>query len=85
MTSLQLGWDPGLVITSNPVTLRYRVYLDNGSGNDPVIAWDSSGSALANIATLKGLITGHSYKVKVAAVNELGEGAHSTELTIYAG
>ena len=42
-TSIQLSWSPGLAIAMNPETLSYRIYLDNASGNEPVIFWDSAG------------------------------------------
>jgi hypothetical protein len=36
----------------NPETTAYRVYLDDGSGNGPVLYYDSTPCALANIYTL---------------------------------
>ena len=65
--------------------MSYRIYLDNASGNNPVVFWDSAGQALSNIATLTGLQTGTVYQATVTAINEIGESLHSTPLTVYTG
>lgn len=80
-----MTWDPSIIVSGNPITTSYRVYLDDGSGNEPSIAWDSTESSLTNIATLAKLKTGHVYVVSVTAVNVLGESVHSNKLTIYTG
>ena len=84
-TAIQVAWEPGLAIASNPVTLRYKVFLDDGSGNEPVRVWDTETHALSNIATLTGLRTGHTYRATVTATNAIGEGQPSAALTIYTG
>lgn len=74
------------MIPSNPLTLGYLVYLDDGSGNEPKVVHDTKGQALSNIATLTGLTTGHVYSATVTAVNVIGESAHSSPaLTLYTG
>jgi hypothetical protein len=59
--------------------------LDDGSGNDPVLVYDTGYKALTNLVTLSGLETGHTYKVTVHSVNVIGESEASNELTVYAG
>ena len=60
-TEIQIGWDPGSEIVSNPVTKSYRVYLDDGSGNDPVLWHDSASQAISTVALLRDLHTGMTY------------------------
>lgn len=84
-TSMQLTWDDGAAIASNPATTSYRVYLDDDSGNPPAKVFDSASQALTNIVTLNDLVAGNSYKVTVTAVNAIGESNPSVFLTIYAG
>lgn len=83
--TIQVSWEPGLAISDNPATLSYRVYLDDASGNEAQIVWDSEGQALSNIATLAGLRTGSVYSATVTAINEIGESSASDPLTIYTG
>jgi hypothetical protein len=73
------------VIVGNPLTLSYRVYLDDGSGNLPQVVFDSKQQARTNIVTLKDLVSSNTYQVTVTALNEIGESLHSLPLTIYAG
>ena len=84
-TSIQGSWQPGLEIMSNPETLSYKIYLDDGSGNNPVVFWDSAGVALSNIATLTSLQTSTVYSATVTATNVIGESLTSDALTIYTG
>lgn len=84
-TSIQVSWQPGLEIMSNPETLSYKIYLDDGSGNNPVVFWDSAGVALSNIATLTSLQTSTVYSATVTATNVIGESLTSDALTIYTG
>ncbi len=84
-TSMQMTWNDGAAITDNPATLSFRIYLDDGSGNPPAKAFDSQNQAMTNIATLKNLVAGNSYKVTATAVNSIGESLNSAPLTIYAG
>ena len=72
-TSVRITWTQGDAITSNPETLAYRVYLDDGSGNEPALFYDTLSSALTNDVTLTGLKTGATYQATVRAVNEIGE------------
>lgn len=66
-------WIDGTAITSNPETLSYRIYLDDGSGNPPTKVFDSQYQALTHIYTLKDLLEGSTSKVTVTAVNAIGE------------
>ena len=81
-----MSWEPGLSTeTLNPETLSYRVYIDDHSGNDPVVYHDSAGKTLATVATIEGLETGAVYEATVTAVNVIGESQHSSSITLYAG
>lgn len=84
-TSLEITWDDGASISSNPSTLSFNVYLDDLSGNPPAKVFDSTSKAITNIATLKGLNPGDSYLVTLTSVNVIGESLPSSPLTIYAG
>lgn len=59
--------------------------MDDGSGNDPYIAYDSASFALTTITTITGLVTGSSYTATVRAVNVIGESEDSNELILHAG
>lgn len=61
------------------------MYLDDGSGNEPALFYDTQGSALTNLVTLTGLQTGATYQATVRAVNEIGESLSSNSLTIHIG
>ena len=65
--------------------MAFRVYLDDGEGNEPVKVFDTGSSSLTTTAVLRELQVGHSYVITVRAVNELGESDPSNELTIHAG
>ena len=80
-----MSWQPGLEITLNPETLSYKVYLDDGSGNNPVVFWDSAGHSVSTVATLSGLRTGTVYSAHVTATNVIGESSKSAPLTINTG
>ena len=60
-TSIQIKWLPGTAISSNPETLSYNVYLDDGSGNDPILWYDSATQAISTQVVLSGLVTGMTY------------------------
>jgi len=56
---MQITWIDGASIANNPVTLSYRIYLDDRSGNPTKKVFDSQNFALTNIATLKNLVAGY--------------------------
>lgn len=74
-----------MAIPSNPLTLAYKVYLNDFSGNLPLKVFDTTGKAIVTQATLSGLLVGHMYEVTVTAVNQIGESMPSVALTIHAG
>jgi len=82
---MQITWDEGAAIASNPFTFSYRVFLDDLSGNPPAKVFDSESQSLTNIFTLINLMPGSTYKVTVTAVNAIGESDPSSALTIHAG
>lgn len=51
-TSMQITFDEGAEILNNPPTLAYRVYLDDSSGNNPELVYDTGRKALTNLITL---------------------------------
>jgi hypothetical protein len=79
---VQVTWNEGSAIAGNPPTLAYRVYLDDGSGNEPVLAYDTGKRALTNLVTIKGLTTGQTYILTVRSVNVIGESSASNSLTV---
>jgi hypothetical protein len=72
-------------ILSNLPVIAYRVYLDDLSGNDPVLSYDTGHRSLTNLVTLNNLLVGRDYKITVRAVNEIGESVASNELEISVG
>lgn len=82
---MQITWEDGAAIASNPFTFSYRVFLDDLSGNPPAKVFDSESQSLTNIFTLINLMPGSTYKVTVTAVNAIGESDPSSALTIHAG
>ena len=84
-TSIQISFEEGSEIQDNPPTLAYRVYLDNGTGNDAELVYDTGRKALTNLITLSDLKIGHSYQVTVTQVNQIGESIPSSALTIHTG
>lgn len=79
-TSVEIQWDPDVLIAGNVATDSFLVYLDDLSGNTvlPVVA-----SSPQHV--LSGLVLGHTYAVSVSAVNSIGEGAQSTALSVHTG
>jgi len=67
------------------MTLSYRVYSDDGSGNKPKLVYDTGRGAISNLVTIRGLVTGLSYNLTVHAVNVIGESLASNTLTVHAG
>lgn len=61
------------MIANNPLTIAYRVYLDDFSGNTPSLVYDTGRQALSNQVIIADLITGASYKIAVKSVNVIGE------------
>jgi hypothetical protein len=43
-----ITWNSGAVIASNPETLSFKVYLDDGFGGLPKLVYDTSGKAITN-------------------------------------
>lgn len=61
------------------------MYLDDLSGNTPMVVFDTTKYAITTIASIKGLKSGSSYKATVKAVNAIGESLDSNILNIHAG
>jgi len=57
--------------------LTNRVYLDDGSGNEPTLVYDTGCKALTNLVTLTKLKTGSTYIITVKSVNAIGESLSS--------
>lgn len=72
-SSLQVTWTSDAEISNNIPTKRYRVYLDDNSGNDPSLVVDTLASSIANVARLTNLVPGHTYDATVTALNDYGE------------
>ncbi len=62
---MNIEWDVDAVIVSNLPTLGYKVYLDDLSGNTPTVVFDTTKYAITTTTTIKGLISGRSYKATV--------------------
>ena len=56
--SVQIKWDEGDVITSNPAVIAYRIYLDDYSGNTPALVYDTGHRSLTNLVTISDLTVG---------------------------
>lgn len=84
-SEVQLSWDKPQEITLNPAILAYKIYLDDGSGNQASMVYTTMSKSLTNIANVQNLIVGHVYNIFVTAMNELGESTPSNELTVHAG
>lgn len=84
-SEVQLTWDKPQEILSNPAILAYKIYLDDGSGNQASMVYSTSSKSLTNVANVRDLIVGHVYNIFVTAMNELGESSPSNELTVHAG
>lgn len=69
----------------NPSTTAYKIYLDDGSGNEPQLVYDTGRKSLTNLVTISDLETGKTYTVTVRSINVIGESDASNELTVYAG
>jgi hypothetical protein len=82
---VKITWEEGIELIDNPPILAYRVYLDDGSGNDPVKVYDTGHRSLTNFVTINDLIIGHVYRITVTAINVIGESLASNELEIEAG
>ena len=65
--------------------MSYRVYSDDGSGNQPKLVYDTGRGAITNLVTIRGLVTGHTYNLTVRSVNVIGESQASNSLTVHAG
>jgi hypothetical protein len=82
---VQITWTKGSDIAGNPELLAYRVYLDDGSGNDPALVYDTGSRALTTLVTITDLMVGHTYSITVKAANVIGESLASAGLTVHAG
>lgn len=82
---MQVTWTEGAVIATNPSVKAYRVYLDDGSGNDPQLVYDTGLKSLTNLVSIAGLNIGHTYTLSVKSVNVIGESEASNLLTVFAG
>jgi fibronectin type 3 domain-containing protein len=70
---------------NNPAILAYKIYLDDGSGNQASMVYNTQQKSLTNTAVVPNLITGHVYTIFVTAINELGESTASNEQIVHAG
>ena len=61
------------------------MYLDDLSGNTPMVVFDTIKYAITTITTIKGLTSGSSYKATVKSVNAIGDSFNSNILNIHAG
>jgi len=68
-TEIEIEWNSGgnylndlaEEILVNPPTFAYRVYLDDGEGNEPDLVYDTGASALTTVVVVKDLLVGHTY------------------------
>lgn len=65
--------------------ITHRVYLDDNSGNGPVLVHDTGCTAITNIVTLTKLKTGFTYTVTVTSVNQIGESQASNQIQVNVG
>jgi len=64
---VNLAWDTEASILNNPKTLAYKVYIDDLSGNPPMVVFDTTEKALVTETTVSGLKLGALYKATVTA------------------
>lgn len=84
-SEVHVAWSTGLEIGNNPITLGYKVYLDDLNGNLPIIVFDTTNKALVTSTTITGLIVGKTYHVTASASNIIGESLPSAVLTVHVG
>ena len=84
-SSVEISWTADAAISSNTVTLGYKVYLNDQSGNPSTVVFDSTKAALTTTTSITGLIVGSQYLVTVTAVNAIGESNPSSALTVNVG
>lgn len=81
LDSISLEW---LYVPDGDVNvIGYNLYMDTGNDGNFIKAFDGKGLPGLNTFTATGLLTGKSYRFKVAALNFNGEGEHSDEVLFY--
>lgn len=68
-SEIEIKWNDGAAIEDNLPTLAYKIYLDDFSGNNPALVYDTGQGSITNLFTINRLSVGKTYLVSVTAVN----------------
>ena len=82
-TTATIAWDEPTSSTQAEVT-GYRVYVNNLSVGDWVMNYEGMGYPTRNVYNITGLEEGQMYRIKMTALNSVGESSNSSEITVIA-